>query len=508
MGSTFSGLEVAKRALNTQQSALYTTGQNIANANTDGYTRQRVNFEQTAPYPPASRNRPEIAGQVGSGVQAGSIERVRDQFLDLQFRGENSKLGYYESKADALNQMEEIMNEPSEQGLSKTMDRFWQALQDLSVNPEDSGTRSVVRQRGLAVAETFEYLSSSLESIRGNLQNETNVTVKEMNSLLTQINNVNKQIGKIEPNGYLPNDLYDERDRLVDQLSGIVNIKVSYSQTSEQSNAAATAKGQATIEMVNGEGKSYNPPVKLVDGVVGEARFVEVRYDDTLGRNVISELSIGGTTFTGADFSSKGKLQGLVESYGYVDNSEIAGKYPDMLGDLDKMAFEFANTFNQAHKAGYDLEGNPGQDFFKVNGGELGAATRLDVTEAIKENGDLIAASQDGTSGNGNNAQSLAEVMRTPIQNLGNNTSVKSFYESVIGEMAVLSQEARRLQDNSNVLTNQVDERRQSVSSVSLDEEMTNMIKFQQAYNAAARNMTAIDEMLDRIINNMGLVGR
>ncbi|MYL59130.1 flagellar hook-associated protein FlgK, partial [Virgibacillus halodenitrificans] len=136
--STFHGLEMAKQALFAQQSALYTTGHNISNANTKGYTRQRVNFETMNPYPAAARNRPELPGQMGTGVQTGSIQRVRDSYLDVQFRAENSKSGYWSTMSDALTRLEGVMNEPSDSGLSKTMGQFWQSIQDLSSNPENS----------------------------------------------------------------------------------------------------------------------------------------------------------------------------------------------------------------------------------------------------------------------------------------------------------------------------------------------------------------------------------
>ncbi|WP_315907080.1 flagellar basal body protein, partial [Priestia koreensis] len=139
MTSTFHGLEVAKRGMSTQQAALYTTGQNIANANTPGYSRQRVNFEQTEPYPAPSMNRPEIPGQMGTGVKAGSIQRVRENFLDLQYRDEQNKVGYWSARSDALTKMEDILKEPSDSGLAKTMDDFWKGLQTLSTNPENSG---------------------------------------------------------------------------------------------------------------------------------------------------------------------------------------------------------------------------------------------------------------------------------------------------------------------------------------------------------------------------------
>src|SRR5690606_8204374 len=153
--STFHGLEMAKRALFTQQSALYTTGHNISNANTEGYSRKRVNFETLPAYPNGARNRPQITGHFRQGVQAGYVERIRDSFLDLQYRAENSKSGYWETMSNSLYRMESLLNEPSESGLSNTMDKFWQSLQDLSVNPENTGARSVVVQRGQAVADTF-----------------------------------------------------------------------------------------------------------------------------------------------------------------------------------------------------------------------------------------------------------------------------------------------------------------------------------------------------------------
>ncbi|WP_323368618.1 flagellar basal body rod C-terminal domain-containing protein [Radiobacillus deserti] len=155
--------------------------------------------------------------------------------------------------------------------------------------------------------------------------------------------------------------------------------------------------------------------------------------------------------------------------------------------------------------------------FCVVSGTQQGAAASLSVSQAIQDDEDLVAASAyrdingDGVfdgAGDGNNALNLAKMITEPLANLGDNTSVKGFYASIIGKLGVDSQEALRMQNNAGVLQQQVQERKQSVSAVSLDEEMTNMITFQHAYNAAARSMTTVDEMLDRVINNMGLVGR
>ncbi|MFZ3576904.1 flagellar hook-associated protein FlgK [Virgibacillus sp. DJP39] len=513
--STFHGLEMAKQALFAQQSALYTTGHNIANANTEGYTRQRVNFETTSPFPTASRNRPEIPGQMGTGVEVGTVQRIRNKFLDYQFRTENSKAGYWQTKADSIAHMESLMNEPSENGLAKTMDQFWQSLQDLSVNPKNSGARSVVAQRGQAVAESFNYLSSSLSSMRTDIKKQIDVTVKDANSILSQVNEINKQIQQIEPHGYLANDLYDERDRLIDELSGIVNIKVTYTKSGESS--PAIADGLATIELVNDKGKGLG--INLVAGEAGEFTELKVNYSgDTNKGRAVSSITVGGQAIQPEDFTSNGSLKGFIESYGYEDaDGSIKGTYPDMIANLDKMAFEFAEAFNDAHNDGQDLEGNIGGKFFVGAGNPaattpeeeyFGAAASIKVASAVLGDPDLIAASGNGDLGSGTNANKLADVFENPLDGLGENTSVKTFYESLIGELGVNAQEANRMAGNTVILKSQVENQRMSVSSVSLDEEMSNMIKYQHAYNAAARSLTAVDELLDRIINNMGLVGR
>lgn len=514
MTSSFFGFEIARRALFAQQSAIHTTSHNIANASTPGYSRQRVNFEQTSPYPSAGLTRPEIPGQMGTGVEVGSIQRMRDEFLDIQYRSENNKLGYWESRANALEQMEEIMNEPSEHGLSKTLDRFWQSLQDLSANPEDSGARSVVHQRGVAVAETFNYLSASLKAVQNDLKNEIDVTVKEVNSLLTQIDGINKQISEVEPHGYVTNDLYDERDRLIDQLSQLVNIKVDY--TDSGGSPSNIAMGIAEITLVDDEGVAIEQPagtpVVLVSSDMTLADRVNEFSVDT--SNPISTIDIGTSVSLNAfDFNSPGKLLGLVESHGYIDGGgNETGIYPDMLQKLDEMAYSFVEEFNAVHRSGYAKDGTTtNQNFFNdlptlLGGSSTGAAEQIKV---VVQKDNIAAANQMNNPGDGENAIDLADVInQTKIDFNGNQMTLQSYYESQIGEMAVKAQEANRMMNNAETLQQAADKRRLSVSAVSLDEEMTNLIRFQHAYNAAARNITTVDEMLDRIINNMGLVGR
>ncbi|MEN2768733.1 flagellar hook-associated protein FlgK [Ornithinibacillus xuwenensis] len=500
--STFHGIEMAKRALSTQQSALYTTSHNISNANTEGYSRQRVNFETSTAYPAGSRNRPQIPGQLGTGVQAGSVERIRDSFLDLQYRSENSKTTYWETTSKSLYRMESLLNEPSEGGLANTMDKFWQSLQDLAVNPEDTGARSVVVQRGIAVADSFNYLTGSLESMQSDIRKEIDVTIDDANSIIRQIDRINNQIKELEPHGYLTNDLYDERDRLIDELSGVANIKVHRVESAESS--PDIAAGLTKIELVDDTGKSYPTPVYLVNpSSTNGSTYQEFSLDPSAE---VNEIAIGGTVTT----LSSGSLKSLVEVHGYgtpVDPTAANAQsitFNNMIYNLQQMANEFTEKFNEVHAVGTDLAGNAGQAFFDFTNNVMS------VSQAVIDDPSLIAASSNGSNGNGENALDLAKVMDTPLADnaLGEDTSIKGFYEGIIGRLGVAAQEANRMAENTNVLRSQVEEQRASVSSVSLDEEMSNMIKFQHAYNAAARSLTAMDEILDRIINNMGLVGR
>lgn len=502
--STFHGLEMAKRALSAQQGALYTTGNNISNVNTEGYSRQRVSFSTDMAYPPASRNRAEMPGQMGTGVKIGVVERIRNEYLDKQYRTENSRSGYWAAKSENYDRMEGIMNEPTDSGLSKTMKQFWQSLEELAVNPENAGARSVVKEHGRSVAETFNYLSEQLTNFEKDLAKEIGIKENKVNNLLDNVNEMNEQIEKIEAQGYLPNDLYDERDRLIDELSEMVNIKVEPNNGSSSSNRIAGAEGVVSIEIVDSKGNELDPPTFLIDK---ESNVNQLEID--LQGEGNTSVTVGGNNTNMIDgLSGEGSLRGLIDSYGGAEESKT--NVPGMRAELDKMAYELAIAFNEQHKEGVE----DGVDFFDM--GDFDSYEGFAAAIAVTIDPSDINASGDKGSGSGDNALKLAGVFDDPLLGLSDDpdnedakkVSVNDFFDSLIGELGVDAQEAGRRLENSSVLRSQVEEQRMSVSAVSLDEEMSNMIKFQHAYNAAARSMTSIDELIDRVINNMGLVGR
>ncbi|GKV64868.1 MULTISPECIES: flagellar hook-associated protein FlgK [unclassified Sporosarcina] len=507
MRSTFMGLETSKRGLYTQQSALYTTGHNISNANTLGYSRQRVNMQATSGFPGVGLNAGTMPGFLGTGVEAGSIQRIRDSFIDKQYRNESNQLGYWENRTKNISQMEDVLAEPSKYGLQGSLSEFWAALQTLANSPENGGARAVVVERGVAVADSFKYIDKSLKEIQDNIGQEIGVSVKDINSIMDQIAGLNKQIAEVEPNGYLPNDLYDARDALVDELSTYLPIEVKNVPTGGK--ALAIAEGTLTVKI-----KTKNGEITVIEGkdyakmsvVGGDGEGKPASPSDMESFTFAVEGNASGGPLTVGNMQESGKLRSLVESFGYPDeNGNVKGLYPDMLKKLDDMAKAFVEEFNKIHKTGEPLSGTKVNDFFQGN-----SASTIEVNAEIqKDPNKFNASSAAGEAGNGEIALQLSKFQFNKIEIGGiKDTTIQSFYSGVIGELGVEGQQAVKMTKNSMTLLGAVSSRRDSVSSVSLDEEMTDMIRFQQAYNASARMVTVMDETLDKIINGMGVVGR
>lgn len=525
MRSTFMGLEASKRGLFTQQSALYTTGHNISNANTQGYTRQRVNMETTPGFPGSGLNSPTTAGHIGTGVQAHSVQRMRDEFVDRQYRQETNKLGYWSSTTKSISQMEDIMTEPSEFGINQAFTEFWKSMEDVVTNPKDTAARQVMISKGQSLAESFNYMDTQLKMIQGNIGNEINVVTQQANSILKQIADLNRQIQSVEPNGYMPNDLYDARDVLLDQLNEIIPVSISFEKSG--GNALEIAEGSMTvsytyidnvdgtskkIDLVRGKEHGTLDTRTATDQVKGDVDPTTGEYE-AFDKMVITGFETGSNPVATdtADVTydqlpkSLGKLTALIDAYGY-GNEE--GLYPEMLVKLDELANEFITKFNDAHKLGFTLgDPNSNPPVISEDGIEFfDGSTAKDFKVVITEPKKIAASEALDEEGNNKNILALAKLQSAVQGNLQGGT-FQSFYKSLIGDLGVKGKQALMLEETSGNLHLQIENNRASFNSVSLDEEMTNMITFQQAYNANARMITVIDETLDKIINGMGRVG-
>ncbi|MDW7673262.1 MAG: flagellar hook-associated protein FlgK [Bacillota bacterium] len=533
MRTTFFGLNIAVKGLQTQQRALDVTGHNIANANTPGFTRQNAVIGTTTPWTMPGMNKAYQAGQVGTGVQVQEIRRIRDNFIDLQVRNESKELGYWESRADVLQKIEVVVNEPSDSGVRTVLDQFWESMQELSKNPESQAVRATVRQRAIAVADTFNHIDRQLHELQQDINATVNVKVDEINSLATQIRDLSFQIVRVEANKFEnANDLRDRRDNLLDQLSKIADIRY--------------------IEDPDGSVRVSVGGKALVTGT-RTFELAAVNKGDMNG--VFTVEWKDGTPL----YLSSGELKGYIEAVGYMDaNGVQQGIIPSMMKEMDHLANSIVTAVNWVHMQGYSLAGEDGILFFNQQqvedpdnpGNFLLApinARNMKVSQAIIDDPSKIAASRDMDAegntipGDNTNALALAELKHkltvvtdanytlSPIaigvpdgsttdyfqflqgfladnltEPLEPTATFDDYFRGIIGQLGINTQEAERMALNQDMLVGQQMNRREILSGVSLDEEMSSMIMFQHAYNAAARAISTMDEMLDVLINRVG----
>ncbi len=472
MGSTFFGLNIAVKGLQAQQKALDVTSHNIANANTQGYTRQDVVMETTLPVK-------MYEGYVGTGVDIAEIRRIRDEFLDVQMRTENKSLGEWEVKADILGKLEVIINEPSESGLRTVLDEYWESWQQLSKDPESMAVRATVMQRGLALTDAFNHIETQFDDLQVDLNRGIAVKVEEINSIARQLKDLNYQIMRAEADGSTANDLRDKRDLLVEQLSKTVDIQVVEDQFGSIN---VTIGGKSLVNRTN----------------IGEIRFTDDQFDPTAAKLEWIEPLTG--VVQGDVNLKSGELKGYLD----LRDTVVVG----LKDKISELAATIAEEVNVVHAAGMDLSGGAGVDFFVTDGSGLPfTAGNIRVNQDIIDDVTLITAGLSANQGDGSNALAIAQLKNKLVLNTDTAT-FDDYYRLMVAQLGVDSLEAERVRDNQSLLTNQIENKREAISGVSLDEEMANMIKYQHAYTAAARMINVMDEMLDLLVNRLGTAGR
>jgi flagellar hook-associated protein 1 FlgK len=524
MTSSFMGLETAKRSLLTQTIAMQTMGHNISNANTEGYSRQRVNLSATESLYAPGFSRSSAPGQIGTGVQYDDIVRIRDSYLDTQYRRENQSLGEWQTRQANFDTIEQILNEPSDNGLQSVMNDFWNSWETLNRDPSLLSARVDVVGKATNLVDEFHHIGTSLSTQSADLDNNIGIKVQEANDLIQNIAQINDQINQREAMGDNANDFKDQRDLLVDKLSTIVDITVV---DAGQGNYSITAAG---VQVVNGVTATQLTTADAANAASGElAGYVKAKGDIQLVTNQLNAML--NTLVTG-------KITVTLPN-GYMPDTNIVAKNDVTLdngtvipagntipaGSVITSSVQIeVDGFNGLHELGYGL--NPpaqsGTPFFVNDGGPF-TIDNIKVNPDIVADTSKIAASgryeidSSGVKvpikGNGEIALGLTSLRDAKFTYPSNLTSLTQgttddFFRAMISQLGTMSADASRNQQTQQDVVTAIDIRRQSVSGVSMDEEMTDMIKFQQSYNAAARFMTTVDDMLDRIINQTGLVGR
>ncbi|MHB8125590.1 MAG: flagellar hook-associated protein FlgK [Desulfitobacteriaceae bacterium] len=519
MPSTFFGLEIASRALQAQQIALNITGHNISNASTQGYTRQIANLQATSPWTTMA-NGHNIS--LGTGVTLDNITRARDAFVDRQYRWETSKQQYWAGKQDALQKIEGIVNEPSDNSLHDDMDKFWNSWSDLSKNPENMGARAVVRERALTLTDSFHHLAQQISDLQKDQDASVRVKIHQINVYTQQIKDINSQIKNAEVNGDSPNDLRDRRDSLVDELSSLVGVRVI-----ETSDPAFTDRQVNNFTIVIGNDSVVPQQVLINNNTVNFLQEPEPAGPDGKPFATIKWAADADPALAGKDLNL-GEKMGLLQA-----NLEMRDTYlPNIGGQFDSLAKGIADAINVLHQTGQGLTAeNAGIDFFTLPDGSTPTAaspiTAANITLNSVISGDTSKISTgaqqiDGTVVVGDGSVALAisslsggwSALQTQIQggvfgadnpNPVPASSFGDYYGANVAQMGVDVQQADRMKSGQDVLITQIFNQREALSGVSLDEEMTNLVKFQKCYAAAARMVTMMDDMLNTIVNGMGI---
>jgi flagellar hook-associated protein 1 FlgK len=464
MAGLLDGLELGKRALATHQLWLNTIGHNIANVNTPGYTRQRVNIATTYPFE-------HPVGPMGTGVMATGIEHIRDLFLNQQYRAENKSLGNWAAMEKTLSQIEALFSEPSDDSLSGLLNDFWNSWSAMEPDSENSGARSALRGTANLLAAGFHRIYNQLMDIRKSIDNDITLTIEKVNIISGELASLNLQIARYESGGDRANDLRDKRDNLIDQLSEYIDVNVR-----ENENGTATV---------------YVGALAIVDG--------DSSFRIGTQKSRAGSITVGDIVWEGTSKEIKilnGQLKALLDV-----RDKVIPKYIEALDDL---AETLITSVNELHRNGYGLDGSTGLNFFDTT--SMSAAD-IKLASGIERDVNRIALSLSGEVGDNRNALAISELRFATLMQRGTRT-ISEYYQAMIGEIGVTTSEAKHLKENYELLVAQIDNARQSVQGVSLDEEMTQMIKFQHAFDAASRVITAMDQALDTVINGMGVVGR
>jgi flagellar hook-associated protein 1 FlgK len=456
------GLDTAVTGLRAMQTAIDTTAHNIANADTDGYSRQVVEFRAVPPVHGLFVSPNVPLDQIGLGVDAGRIQRLRDVLLDTQYRDARSLRDDYQARAQALNQTEVTLNEPSDQGLQELLSKFFNGFRDLASQPESFGARSAAIEQGDTLAAAFNRTATMLTNQRTDLDTSVDVKVADVNAKAQEIADLNAQIRRITVAGGAPNDLEDRRDLLLDDLAGLVG-------------ATSQAGTDGTVDV-------YIGSRKLVDNVSVDQLATQPDPANNNLKKVVFASDGADAGITG------GEIHGII----VARDQHVTG----VLNALNDMASTLITAVNAQHQAGYGLNNATGLAFFTGTN-----AMDIAINPTVKNNPENLATSDaPDQPGNANVALAIAGVQMQPLMGGGTST-IDDDYRAVVAGLGSASQQASLLADNQDLVTSHLDTARQAVSGVSIDEEMTNLMKAQHAYGASARVISTVDEMLDTLIN-------
>lgn len=623
MGSTFSGIELGKRSIMAHTDAISTAGHNISNANTEGYSRQRVQLKEFDPLYRPDLERPERAGMIGQGIDVQSITRIRDEMLDQRITAQQNQESYWDTRSKYYTMIEQIYNEPDEVSVRSNMDKFWESWQELSVNPESQAARQAVVTRGESLSDSIKSKWENLMGVGSLINSDIDSTVKQINSYANQIAAVNSEIVRSRGVGDNPNDLLDRRDLLVDKLSKLANITTDSRDPDEFMVhldgkvlvQGGVARNFDLVSLTDNNGyeklvwADTREDASVSGGTLGaliELRDVDVRNEiqslNTMTMNFsdlvndVHRNAYGANNVTGLDFFTQHSFVENVNGNfdrngdGVLDHSYIFRfTGTTTLNPQEQIGFEGVMTFSgpsgnvqvpyhptdtvetvinrindsngevkayldrnnnlvlkgttaqnvenpdfvirHVEDSGFFLTGYSGilaasgadgaYDFARADAVDslagaqfavspvLNPAGYIEVNGVIKNDVKSVAAAFRDDSGNVNAGDGRAAVEIASIRNtkvmIGHERTLDDYFADSVTNVGLKGEQAENNLKSHMAIMNDLRTMRDSISGVNIDEELSDIIKFQHGYNAAAKFVTIWDSLIDTVINRLGV---
>ena len=475
--STFGLLNTAYSGLAAARAALDTTGQNIANVNTEGYTRQRVSQASISGVGNSSLF---VNGlNLGEGVRIAGIDRLADSLVDANVRNTASSSGYWTAAAGALGTVETSLGEPGATGLSTTLSRFWQAWGNLSNHAGDEPVSADLLSAANTLVDRIRSGATAAATAWSDQRSATSSTVTTVNQLGSQVAALNQQILRITASGGSANELVDQRSTALTKLAGLAS-------TTTRPNANGT-----------------------VDVLLGGSTFVSGDSVRSLALTGSISLASAGASPVGLAFADAatvplqvdgGTLAAQLTTLKPANASGSGGVYAEASAVYDRLAQSVAAGVNQVHESAYTPDGTTGHAFFGPTSAGT-AITALTLTVVPTDAAGIATAATATGPKDGSQADRIAQLATAA----GSPDATWSSYVSGLGTLSKAASTQSTIADASSAAAGRA---QTSQSGVDLDEETANLVVFQHAYQGAARVITAIDEMLDTLINKTGLVGR
>lgn len=520
MAGLFNTLNIAVKGLNAQQTSLHTTSHNISNINTEGFSRQRVELKADTSYTYVG------VGQLGTGVKLEGVVRMVDDFVNDQIRKENSALNQYMAKDDIMSQIEKVFNEPSDTGLNFAMNEMFNSWQELSKNPESLNAQSIVAEKSKTFAETLNHMASQIDGLKGDTVSNIEKNALDINSLAERLRAVNDQIFNITVKEQSPNDLLDERDLLMKEMNGLAEMTAKYDKWGRVSltigGKELTAKDNpAKLSVVSGIVPMGDGKVMLKIAVGGDISNIQ---DTEMSEADAEDLKEGSPVFYDPDSASEPKPTLAKINSGVIGgNLEAIHEIEARIEELDQFAKGTAKLINTVHNVG-----GTGVVFFtfeKNASNPAGEPTALNFSvnsEVLSDESKVATGVSDmSPEGDGSRALAIANLRNTKInfkaptftydpttmkiEDAFGGVTMNGSYNNIVTKVGISTQQASNMVKNEEAVMAQLLNRRESVSGVSLDEEVTNLMKFQRGFEANSRVISTLSEMLDTLINRTGI---